>query len=142
MAGSVLITGGAGFIGSHLADELLRHGYRVRVLDSLVPQVHGLGGSRPKYLDPEVELFLEVLERFCRVLNCERIEPEITGNYRAGDIRHCFADISSARTLLGYTPRVEFEQGLAELATWLEGEVAIDRVTEAHAELTMRGLTL
>lgn len=56
MAGSVLITGGAGFIGSHLADELLRHGYRVRVLDSLVPQVHGPGGKRPAYLDPEVEL--------------------------------------------------------------------------------------
>lgn len=41
MKGNVLITGGAGFIGSHLADELLRHVYRVRVLDCLVPQVHG-----------------------------------------------------------------------------------------------------
>jgi dTDP-L-rhamnose 4-epimerase len=51
----VLITGGAGFIGSHLADDLLRAGYRVRVLDSLVDQVHGNGG-RPEYLDPEVEL--------------------------------------------------------------------------------------
>ena len=37
---SVLITGGGGFIGSHLADELLAHGHRVRVLDSLVGQVH------------------------------------------------------------------------------------------------------
>lgn len=37
----VLITGGAGFIGSHLADELLRCGYRVRALDNLSPQVHG-----------------------------------------------------------------------------------------------------
>lgn len=39
---SVLITGGAGFIGSHLADELLTHGYHVRVLDMLSPQVTGL----------------------------------------------------------------------------------------------------
>lgn len=373
MAGNVLITGGAGFIGSHLADELLRHGYRVRVLDSLVPQVHGPNATRPNYLDAEVELVkgdvrdagtvqralagtqavfhlaamvgvgqsmyeieqytsvnnvgtavlleamarapgerklvvassmsiygegryrdphgqlydqvhrplehlkcgrwepcnakserllpvptpegklpslasvyalskydqermaiivgnsygipvralrffnvygtrqalsnpytgvlaifasrllnnnsprifedglqqrdfvsvhdvvracrlaleveqreaqvfnigsgislsvLEVLRRFTRLLNRERIEPEITGQYRAGDIRHCFADITSARTHLGYQPRVRFDEGLAELAQWLEGEIAVDRVSEAHAELALRGLTL
>jgi dTDP-L-rhamnose 4-epimerase len=51
----VLITGGAGFIGSHLADELLRAGDRVRVLDSLVEQVHE-GSRRPEYLNPDVEL--------------------------------------------------------------------------------------
>jgi dTDP-L-rhamnose 4-epimerase len=52
----VLITGGAGFIGSHLADELLEHGYTVRLLDSLLPQVHGPDRRRPLYLAPEVEL--------------------------------------------------------------------------------------
>jgi len=52
----VLITGGAGFIGSHLADELLAHGYRVRVLDSLVPTVHGDDGARPGHLAADVEL--------------------------------------------------------------------------------------
>jgi dTDP-L-rhamnose 4-epimerase len=51
----VLITGGAGFIGAHLATELLEAGCRVRVLDSLVPQVHP-HGERPSYLNPEVEL--------------------------------------------------------------------------------------
>ena len=56
MIKNVLITGGAGFIGSHLADELLAHGYRVRVLDNLLPQVHGFRGHRPEYLAPEVEL--------------------------------------------------------------------------------------
>ena len=55
MSKRVLITGGAGFVGSFIADELLRHGYQVRALDALDPQVHD-GGARPAYLDAEVEL--------------------------------------------------------------------------------------
>ena len=53
----VLITGGAGFIGSHLADLLLDEGYDVRALDNLDPQVHG-ETDRPPYLDERVELVL------------------------------------------------------------------------------------
>ncbi len=56
MKGTVLITGGAGFIGSHVATELLRSGYNVRVLDTLVPQVHGEDAKRPSYLSRDVEL--------------------------------------------------------------------------------------
>src|SRR4051812_17471585 len=56
MGHHVLITGGAGFVGSHLADELLARGHRVRALDALVPQVHGEGRRRPTYLDPAVDL--------------------------------------------------------------------------------------
>ena len=41
MSERILITGGAGFIGSHVATELLRRGREVRVLDCLVGQVHG-----------------------------------------------------------------------------------------------------
>src|SRR5204863_3303524 len=51
----VLITGGAGFIGSHLADRLLADGHEVRALDNLDPQVHSQG-ERPDYLDLDVEL--------------------------------------------------------------------------------------
>ena len=58
MKGTVLITGGAGFIGSHLASELLRAGYQVRVLDSLVTQVHGESPSRPGYLHKDAEFVL------------------------------------------------------------------------------------
>lgn len=51
----VLITGGAGFIGSHTADALLRQGHRVRLLDSLDPQIHGDTATFPAYLHPAIE---------------------------------------------------------------------------------------
>jgi dTDP-L-rhamnose 4-epimerase len=58
----ILITGGAGFIGSHLADELLTHGYHVRALDNLCSQVHGPNAKRPSYVSPDVELILGDIE--------------------------------------------------------------------------------
>jgi dTDP-L-rhamnose 4-epimerase len=51
----VLITGGAGFIGSHLADALAARGVGLRVMDSLDPQVHGPGATRPRFLPPGAE---------------------------------------------------------------------------------------
>ena len=52
----ILITGGAGFIGSHLADQLIEEGHRVRALDVLAEQVHGSGVTRPNYLRQDIEL--------------------------------------------------------------------------------------
>src|ERR671913_653439 len=51
----ILITGGAGFIGSHLADDLLARGHRVRALDILAAQVHGDADGPPPYLHRDVE---------------------------------------------------------------------------------------
>ena len=84
----------------------------------------------------------EIGQRLARVLEREDLEPEITGTYRVGDIRHCFADIGRAREVLGFEPRVALEDGLAELAAWLARQVATDRVEEAQAELAARGLTV
>ena len=85
---------------------------------------------------------LEIARAMAEVMGREEIEPEITGKYRVGDIRHCFADITLARRTLGYEPQMPLEQGLIELASWLEGQVAYDRVAEARAELAARGLTV
>jgi dTDP-L-rhamnose 4-epimerase len=84
----------------------------------------------------------EIANRLASVLDAEDIEPEITGSYRVGDIRHCFADISRARQALGYEPQIALEAGLMELADWLSGQSAADRVEHANAELAARGLTV
>lgn len=83
-----------------------------------------------------------IAERITNVLGIEGLEPEVAGRYRVGDIRHCFADVTLARQVLGYEPRVDLEEGLVDLSTWLEGQVAADRVGQARAELDARGLTV
>jgi dTDP-L-rhamnose 4-epimerase len=83
----------------------------------------------------------EVAQMLAAILG-KRIEPEICGKYRVGDIRHCFADIGAARRELGYAPRVTLEEGLVELAAWLQDQAADDRVADASRELAARGLTV
>ncbi len=84
----------------------------------------------------------EVAETLARVMGSD-VEPEVTGKYRVGDIRNCWADISLAREVLGYEPRVTFEEGMAELVGWLRGQERPESGLEAHAaELAARGLTL
>jgi dTDP-L-rhamnose 4-epimerase len=84
----------------------------------------------------------EIAERVAAAVGRAELRPLITGKYRVGDIRHCFADISEARRLIGYEPAVTLEAGLVELADWLVGQEATDRADEAGAELAARGLTV
>jgi dTDP-L-rhamnose 4-epimerase len=77
-----------------------------------------------------------------RISGREETRPIYLGQFREGDIRHCFADISRARALLGYEPRVAFTDGMDELIEWVSGQVAPDRFDEAHDELVARGLVL
>ena len=68
------------------------------------------------------------------------VEPQITLKYRAGDIRHCYADISKLHAL-GFEPSVSLQEGLRELVTWGREVVANDQVEQAAKELEVRGLT-
>jgi dTDP-L-rhamnose 4-epimerase len=72
----------------------------------------------------------------------KEIEPKLTGKARAGDIRHCFADVSLAREFLGFEAQIDLDDGMRELAEWLEGQVAVDHVDAAADELAARGLTV
>jgi dTDP-L-rhamnose 4-epimerase len=67
----ILITGGAGFIGSHLADRYLKEGWDVRVMDSLHPRIHPRG--IPQYLGKDVEFFK------ADVTSCEDWEKALAG---------------------------------------------------------------
>lgn len=81
----------------------------------------------------------QVACEIARMLGAD-IEPTITGTYRAGDIRHCYADISKISSTLGYAPEVSFREGVAELVAWLQSQEADDHTDEAFHQLTARGL--
>jgi dTDP-L-rhamnose 4-epimerase len=68
------------------------------------------------------------------------LAPRILGTFRKGDIRHCYADITRIRTLLGYEPSVTLQQGYDDLAAWARTQEPIDRFEAAAAELLERGL--
>jgi dTDP-L-rhamnose 4-epimerase len=82
----------------------------------------------------------EIAEAVAAVLGRDDLTPEISGECRSGDIRHCFADIDLARELLGYEPRWELRDGLMDLAEWLVDQTAQDRTDEMREELQRRGL--
>jgi dTDP-L-rhamnose 4-epimerase len=98
-------------------------------------EVFNIGNGRPITVRAIAEQILETLGR-------DDLAPEITSKYRVGDIRHCFADISKARRVLGYEPQVDFDAGVTELAQWLEGQSFTDRSAHASDELTERGLVV
>jgi dTDP-L-rhamnose 4-epimerase len=68
------------------------------------------------------------------------IEPQVVGRFREGDIRHCVADISRARKLLAFEPRVSVEAGVPQLLEWVRAQHALDGVERATEELQSRGL--
>jgi dTDP-L-rhamnose 4-epimerase len=88
----------------------------------------------------ESRTVLDVALQLAATMGRSELVPELTGRYRTGDVRHCFADIGRARAALGFEPQVTFEEGLAELVAWLANATAIDRVDEATEELARRGL--
>jgi len=83
---------------------------------------------------------LDVARQLASSMGRRDLEPEILGKARAGDIRHCFADITLAERSLGFRPQRDFAAGVAELAEWLARQRAEDKVADACRELEARGL--
>jgi dTDP-L-rhamnose 4-epimerase len=82
---------------------------------------------------------LEVARAIAAGLGKE-VEPEIVEQYRAGDIRHCYADTRLAEELLEFRSEISFEDGMRDLLAWLEGQEAVDAVDSAREALLARGL--
>lgn len=82
-----------------------------------------------------------VAEILASALGKSDLTPVITRKYRAGDIRHCYADLTKARQLLGYEPQVTHEEGFRELAAWLGNQKAEDKADTMLQELSVYGLT-
>jgi dTDP-L-rhamnose 4-epimerase len=82
---------------------------------------------------------LDLAGRIAAALGSDR-SPAVTGEYRAGDIRHCFAEVTRARELLGFEARTTLDEGLPQLAAWVARSVVTERGDEALADLRSRGL--
>jgi dTDP-L-rhamnose 4-epimerase len=95
-------------------------------------QTLNIGTGRPTSVRQVAELLAEGLGK--------KIAPEIVGKYREGDIRHCVADITKAKELLNYEPKVSLDKGLKELLSWVRTQTPEDKVQAATAELTSMGL--
>jgi dTDP-L-rhamnose 4-epimerase len=100
--------------------------------DKAPGNVYNVGSGEDRSVNEVAQLLAKAMGK--------SIAPEIAGKARLGDIRHCIADISKIRDELGYAPRKDFSEGLAELAEWVAQQEAHDRVQEARRELEARGL--
>ncbi|MBD3345174.1 MAG: SDR family NAD(P)-dependent oxidoreductase [Chitinivibrionales bacterium] len=103
--------------------------------DSIQNEVFNIGSGRACSVQG-------IAESLAAVLDKEYIEPVITGKYRVGDIRHCYADIEKAQQKLGYAPAVTLDKGMVELSGWLQTQIAEDNAEMAAEQLAQRGLTV
>jgi dTDP-L-rhamnose 4-epimerase len=115
----------------HVLD--VAHACRLALESKVDGEVFNIGSGQSRTI-------LSVANDLAQVMERRDLKPQITGKYRAGDIRHCFADIEKSRSVLNFAPRVEFARGLEELAEYLAGQIADDQVERATKELESRGL--
>ncbi|MFC1851242.1 SDR family NAD(P)-dependent oxidoreductase [candidate division CSSED10-310 bacterium] len=84
------------------------------------------------------DIALQLIERLGKG---NELSPQIVGKFRAGDIRHCFADITHLKSNLGFEPATTFEAGMNDLIAWAAEQKPVDNFDEAITELKKRGLT-
>jgi dTDP-L-rhamnose 4-epimerase len=96
-------------------------------------QVFNLGTGTPTSIGQVARMLSE------RLVDGD-IEPQILEQFRAGDIRHCYADLTKARQLLGFEPQVSLQDGMDDLLTWVKEQTAVDRFDQVERELAAKAL--
>jgi dTDP-L-rhamnose 4-epimerase len=100
----------------------------------------GVGGAAYNVGSGASVTIREIADDIARALGKNDLTAEVTGRFRVGDIRHCFADTAVAERSLGFRAEEPWDAGIAELAEWVAGQVADDKVEAANRELARRGL--
>jgi len=115
----------------HVAD-IVQANLLAMTNDGMNYQTFNVGSGRPVTIQQVAETQNTLLDSDCKL--------DITENYRAGDIRHCVADIG--RLLHhGFTPKYSFAEGMVDLVNWQREQEAVDQFEAAREELTSRGLS-
>lgn len=100
-----------------------------------------VGSGRPLSIRQVAQALLDSFARSDPSWEASALQPEITRQFRHGDIRHCFSD-NLRLAALGYRPQVPFEQGIAELIEWVRSQTPADHFEAARTELQQRGLAV
>jgi dTDP-L-rhamnose 4-epimerase len=95
-------------------------------------EVFNVGTGRPLRI-------IDIARILCHEIG-NGLTPCITQQFRAGDIRHCYADTGKIRSYLGFQPSISFEEGISELTTWVRQQKAVDHFEQAQQELKEKKL--
>lgn len=103
--------------------------------DAVNGTIVNIGAGKPTSIMEIANLLNDMLQG--------KIRPEVTGQYRLGDIRHCYADLTQAHNLLGYSPEISMEKGLEQFVDWvLSQPLPDDGQDKANEELRKHRMTL
>jgi len=96
-------------------------------------QVFNVGSGKNTSVYKVAESLRELLNPKCQI--------RITGNYRLGDIRHNYADLSKIKDTLGFVPKYSFEQGISKFVSWVKNQrLEKDNYEKSVKELRIKGL--